>query len=215
MSQGHAHDGVRAADGAVTCRRCGGGYTLDAGPTMLAACPHCGAAPAPLLRRINRNGVAAVLALAAAVVLALAFVTPMLAMATLGEVRTFSLVGGIAELWRRGERLIAAVLFLFSVIFPVLKLALLLTATSRYTPLAARWRRRLHHLAAATGKYSLLDVLVIAVMVVLVKFEGMVEVEARAGTLLFCVAVLLSMAAGWCAYLSERKEGEGKMGGRR
>ena len=54
-----------------------------------------------------------------------------------------------------------------------------------------------------TGKYSLLDILVVAIMIVLVKFQGIAEVRAQSGTFLFCVAIFLSMLAGLFVDLDE------------
>ena len=148
-------------------------------------------------RRIGRhNGVAATLCVVGLVVLAAADFMPFISMSKLGEVRVFSLISGIVELFDRGQWVIDSVLFVFSVIFPFAKLLALLAATSSLTRMSAESRRRLHKLAMLTGKYSLLDILVVAIMIVLVKFQGLAEVQARPGTVLFCVAILLSILAG-------------------
>jgi len=171
----------------------------EVGPrTLLPACPRCGKSPAPALASWRHNGLAAVTAVLAAAALAVGFATPFLTMTTLGERRQFSLVGGIGELFDRGNWVIGSVLFLFSVVFPVAKLLALLAATSRLAPLSIVTRRRLHRAAELTGKYSLLDVVVVAVLVVLVKFRGLAQtqVEAEAGTIWFCGAILLSLLAG-------------------
>ena len=178
------------------CRRCRRQYELPSA-RLLLACPHCGAAPIPLWRRIGRhNGVAALICVVALVVLAVADVMPFISMSKLGEVRIFSLISGIVELFDRGQWVIGGVLFVFSVIFPFAKLLALLAATSSLTRMSASTRHRLHHLAVLTGKYSLLDILVVAIMIVLVKFQGIAEVRAQPGTILFCVAILLSILAG-------------------
>src|SRR5689334_21021780 len=108
----------------VRCRRCCGQYELPATRSLLLhACPHCGAAPMPLWRRIGRhNGVAAIMCIAALIVLSAAVVMPFISMSKLGEVRIFSLVSGIGELFDRGNWLIGSVLFVFSLIFPFAKL---------------------------------------------------------------------------------------------
>ena len=183
----------------VTCRRCGRRYGLPRPIPALAACPACGAAPVrrrPQLGRLRHNGLAAVLALAAVVVLAFGVSVPFVSMEQLGRERIFSLVGGVAELYRRGDVALAVVLGTFSVVFPFAKLLAILVATSRLAPMSARGRRILHKAAVLTGKYSLLDLLVVAVMIVLVKFDGLAEVAARPGTGLFLAAVLLSIASG-------------------
>jgi len=187
----------------VLCRRCERQYELPVNdpsatsPPLLAACPHCGAAPVPLWRRIGRhNGVAAILAVVALVVLAVADVMPFISMSKLGEQRIFSLIGGIVELFDRGNWFIGTILLVFSVVFPFAKLIALLAATSALARLSPRARHRLHHLAVLTGKYSLLDLLVVAIMIVLVKFDGIAEVRALPGTFLFGVAIFLSILSG-------------------
>jgi paraquat-inducible protein A len=64
----------------------------------------------------------------------------------------------------------------------------------------------MHKLAVFTGKYSVLDLLVVAVMIVLVKFGDMANVTAQPGTVLFGVAVLLSIAAGLCVNFDTKTE---------
>ena len=115
---------------------------------------------------------------AALIVLSAAVVMPFISMSKLGELRIFSLIGGIVELFDRGQWVIGCVLFIFSVIFPYAKLLALLAATSSLTRMSPIARRRLHKLAMLTGKYSLLDILVVAIMIVLVKFQGIAEVRA-------------------------------------
>jgi paraquat-inducible protein A len=187
----------------IRCRRCRRRYALpnatEAGPGLLVACPNCGAAPSALWRKIplRHNGVAAVLSVLAMIVLTVAIFLPFVSMTKLGDERVFSLVGGIAELFRANQIFIGVVLFTFSVVFPFAKLIALLVATSSLVNLSAVARRRLHHLAVITGKYSLLDILVVALMIILVKFKNLAEVRAMFATVLFCVAIFLSIAAGF------------------
>lgn len=164
-----------------------------------AGCPACGASPLPLRRRVRdlrSNGIAALLAVAALLVLTLGVTLPFITMEILGRERTFSLLGSVGELFRRGNTVLALVLGTFSIVFPFAKLLALLAATSRFARLSDRGRHVLHKAAVLTGKYSLLDILVVAVMIVVVKLDEMAEVSARPGTVLFCVAVLLSIASG-------------------
>lgn len=185
----------------ITCRRCRREYALADPPPVLAACPFCGASPTPLLRSARSNTLAALLALIALVVLIAAFIKPFMAMTALGNERVVSLIEGIVELFYQGHTLIAIVIFVFCVVFTVIKLLMILAATSRLVPLPPGARHRLHAVAAFTGKYSLLDVLVLAILIVLVKFEGIATVQVRIGSILFCIAVLLSLAAGLCVNL--------------
>ncbi len=193
----------------ITCRRCGQSYAHVERAHLLPACPHCGAAPVALWRRAQHNGLAAVLALLALVVLAISVTLPFISMSKFGSVRIFSLVGGILELFHSNQVFLATILFVFSVIFPFAKLIALLAATSRHAPLSARARRFMVHAAHFTGRYSLLDILVVAVMIIVVKFNGVAEVRAQPGTILFCVAIFLSILAGFCVNLRSL-EGQGR-----
>jgi paraquat-inducible protein A len=171
---------------------------------LFPACPHCGAAPVPLVRRLRHNGLAAVLCVLSLVTLAIAINLPFISMSKLGEMRVFSLLGGIVELFRTNQALIGLVLLIFSVIFPFAKLIAVLVATSSLAPLSIKARKRLHWLASITGKYSLLDILVVAIVIVLVKFKGLAEAHAQPGTTLFCIAIFLSILAGFAVKLDEQ-----------
>ena len=149
------------------------------------------------------NRIAAVLCILAGVTLAAGFTQPFLTMEQLGQRNTFSLIGGVSELFDRGYWIIGSVLFVFSIIFPIAKILAILLATSGLMPLSLKARRRLHRAAELTGKYSMLDVLVVAVIIVLVKFNGLANAQAHSGTAWFCAAVLLSMLAGLCTRLPE------------
>src|SRR4051794_34441883 len=147
----------------ITCRRCGEEFLPRR--TILPACPHCGAAPVPLRKRLRHNGLAAVLCVLALVTLSIAINRPFISMSKLGEVRVFSLLSGIMELFRTHQALIGSILLIFSVIFPFAKLLALLIATSSLVSISTRMRHRLHFLASVTGKYSLLDILVVAIVI--------------------------------------------------
>lgn len=182
----------------TTCRRCGEPFAFET-RAWLPACPTCGAAAVPLRQRVPSNRLAAVLAVLALLCLGVGLSTPFMTMDKLGTRNTFSLVGGVIELFERGNVVIGAVLLVFSVIFPIVKLLALLAATSSHAPLTTQWRKVLHKAADLTGKYSMLDVMVIAVIIVLVKFKDLAHVEAHGGVVWFCAAVVLSLLAGLCA----------------
>ena len=155
---------------------------------------------------MRHNGLGAILALIALATLAISLFLPFLSMTRLGETRVFSMLGGIIELFDRREYLIGLILLVFSVIFPFVKLLGLLAATSSLAPLSPRGRLLLHKLAVVTGKYSLLDILVVAIIIVTVKFRNLVEATAHSGTTVFCAAILLSMLAGLAINLDHMKD---------
>lgn len=206
MAEGLPPTSRPLAQEARRCRRCGGVFVLPAEPMRFASCPHCGKAVEPLGRRLRDNRLAALLALLGIGVLTAGILVPFVAMEQMGRQRAYSLLGGIGELFSRGYVVLGLILLIFSVIFPYAKLLALLVATSALLRLGGRTRHRLHILAVLTGRYSLLDILVVAVMIVVIRFDGLVEVRALPGTVLFAAAVLLSIAAGLCVRLPPEEE---------
>ncbi|MHC4972522.1 MAG: paraquat-inducible protein A [Planctomycetota bacterium] len=108
-----------------------------------------------------------------------------------GEAKTYSIVSGVLALLRGGNIGIGLVLLFFSVLFPVAKLVAL-----RVCIADARLGRS-HALAARFGKYSMVDVFVIALLVVASKsYPGGTTVDIEWGVFAFGAAALLSMLVG-------------------
>lgn len=105
---------------------------------------------------------------------------------------TYSLISGISSLLTGGNFLIGVVVLLFSVVFPVWKLGVYWAALARIRRgLPAGAPIRLVH---QLGKWSMLDVFVLAVLVVAVKgLPGGSRVLIEWGAAAFCASVLLSI----------------------
>ncbi|MFG0328630.1 MAG: paraquat-inducible protein A [Phycisphaerales bacterium] len=131
------------------------------------------------------------------VLLAVAFASPFLSVTKFGNAETYTLPGGVLRLFREGHTVIAAVLFLFSIVFPVLKLILTMVSTTRLARLSDQARRRMVRFAIVTGKYSMLDILVVAVLIVAIQVDGLASVRPGIGVSLFTGAIILSAVSGW------------------
>ena len=118
---------------------------------------------------------------------------PMLTIEKLVFENTFSVLSGILALAREGSYGLAIVLFLFSVIFPAVKLAILWLVWSG--EVRGRRRERLLARLHAVGKWSMLDVFVVALTIVSVKLGALATAEPRPGIYVFTGSVLLSMIA--------------------
>ncbi|MGB0767247.1 MAG: paraquat-inducible protein A [Phycisphaeraceae bacterium] len=110
------------------------------------------------------------------------------------EPSTYSILGGILELMRSDSLWLGMLLFAFSVVFPSIKLATLwwgVSALGRGEPGgAALWLT--HH----AGKFSMLDVMVIAVFILAVKgLPGDTAVRIDWGLFAFAGSVVLSIVA--------------------
>jgi len=133
------------------------------------------------------------LALIAAALLLTGMVTPLL---TLTRFWMFdeqvSILTGIAKLWVQGQYLLFLLIFGFSVILPLAKLALLARLLSLRGASNGRTRRMLH-LMHEYGRWAMLDVMVVAMLLVTVKLGVIVSVQVHYGLYLFAAGVLLTM----------------------
>ncbi len=104
---------------------------------------------------------------------------------------SYSVWTGVLALWEQHEYLLAAVLFFFSMVFPFIKLAAL--AALWYVKLGQGQRARVLHWLGLLGKWSMLDVFVVSILIVLVKLGPLANVEPRSGVYVFASAILASM----------------------
>ena len=101
-----------------------------------------------------------------------------------GEPKTYSVVTGVLRLLTGGNVAVGVILLVFSVLFPVAKLVILRAAA----------QGKAHDLAARFGRYSMADVFVLALMVVVSKsFPGGTTVGVQWGAYAFAAAALLCM----------------------
>ncbi|AXL53896.1 paraquat-inducible protein A [Paraburkholderia caffeinilytica] len=107
-----------------------------------------------------------------------------------------TILQGVVAFWKHGSYGIALVIFIASVAVPCAKfliLGLLLITARRGSGWARRERARLHRLVELVGYWSMLDVLVVAIVAALVKFQALAVVEPRPGIFFFGGMVILTM----------------------
>lgn len=139
----------------------------------------------------------AALAVAAALMLVPANLLPVLSTQTGGHARLDTILSGIIALWEDGMYVISAIVFLASIGIPGLKLAgltWLIVAARRGTHRAAMLTR-LYAGLEFIGRWSMLDVFLVAFLAGLVQFGGLATVEPRAGIVAFAAAVVLTVMA--------------------
>lgn len=94
---------------------------------------------------------------------------------------------------------VAILITIFSLIFPFVKLIML--AVSWFVPLPERTRGRLLGLLGTLGRWSLLDVFVTLVLIVLAHDQGQLFVtDVKSGLLMFMSAIVLAMLTGDVAH---------------
>jgi len=105
-----------------------------------------------------------------------------------------SVVGGLITLFQEHEYFLFAVLTLFTILFPIVKLSLLgVIWLEREHNLAKV--RRLHHHIENLGKWSMLDVFVVAILVVTMKSAAIGQIQISIGIYLFTGSVLFTQFA--------------------
>lgn len=105
---------------------------------------------------------------------------------------TFSLVDGIFHLASQDEFILFGLLFLFSLVMPVVKMLMLLYTINAGQLLSSKQRLSLDKIAKL-GKWSMLDVYVIAILAVTVKLGLIASVTIHFGLVAFALSVTLSM----------------------
>lgn len=103
----------------------------------------------------------------------------------------YSVWTGVVALWKSNDLVLAGVLFVFCLVFPVAKLIAL--GVIWFMQLPEERRDQLLHWLELLGKWSMLDVFVVAILIVLVKLGPLAKVEPREGVYAFCAAIICSM----------------------
>lgn len=106
----------------------------------------------------------------------------------------YTLMRSVEMLWESGLWVLAVLVFGFSVIFPFAKLAVLagVAFTPRVTPRHQAWLANVER----AGKWSMLDVFLVCLILTLTSGQMLVGAEPRVGIALFTVAILLSLVTG-------------------
>ncbi|MFC3285423.1 PqiA/YebS family transporter subunit [Litchfieldella rifensis] len=179
----------------------------------LTGCPTCG-----LVNRLGRDGHGhcrrcgehlharlpyslqrtwALLA-AAAVMYIPANVYPIMTTTSLGQSEPSTIIGGVVELWQMGSWPIAAVIFTASILVPVGKLialSWLCLVVHRSDELNGQARTRLYRVTEFIGRWSMVDVFVVAILVALIRAGTLMSVTPGPAALAFGSVVVLTMLA--------------------
>lgn len=103
----------------------------------------------------------------------------------------YSLLMGTINLLTSGEYFLFLVIFCFSIFLPIMKIFFLYRVHLSDLP-DSKQQKRLK-LLSFSGKWSMLDVFVVALLVMLIKIGGMGSVQIHLGLYSFTLAVILSM----------------------
>lgn len=118
---------------------------------------------------------------------------PVMSVTRFGEAVPYSVFGTILAIDDAGNHLLAGVIFLFSVVLPTVKLiaTLLIALSLDGMPATLRWR--MVSTFNRFGKYSMLDVFIVAVLIVVLKVQGLISARIEYGFYLFLAGILASL----------------------
>jgi paraquat-inducible protein A len=105
---------------------------------------------------------------------------------------SFSVFSGVVELLTNGQYLLFLVVAGFSIVLPLMKLWVLFRLTSRQ-PMSGSKLKRTLSLMHEYGRWAMLDVLVVAILIVTVKLGTIASLQIHYGLYVFGAAVLLIM----------------------
>ncbi|HEU6448852.1 MAG TPA: paraquat-inducible protein A [Verrucomicrobiae bacterium] len=105
-----------------------------------------------------------------------------------------SVFRGLIVLWNAGELFLFLILFVFTVIFPFVKINAML-ALWLWPRLKTAHARQMFQFVSNLGKWSMLDVFVVAILVLTIKSSGVAHIEVGAGFFLFFLSVMLTQFA--------------------
>ena len=128
-----------------------------------------------------------------------------------------TILSGIIFFWVSGSYGLAAIIFVASFLVPLFKLAalfVLVVSAQRRTNWRREERAKLYHLIEIIGRWSMLDVFVVALLAGLVRIQGFAEITAGVGIAAFGAVVVLTMLASlsfdpkltWDGYPDENTE---------
>ena len=174
----------------------------DLAPGASARCPRC---DRELWRRredsLDRT---LALALAAAVLLVIANVVPMLGLTVVGRQSYTTVFGGVVQLWNDGRELVAALVLFTAVVAPALQVAFMLAivlGAQRERPPSWVGTLLRHHPTTCT--WSMIEVMMLGVLVALIKIADYAKVIP--GLALFMLGVLIFLLAAMQAGFDPRE----------
>ena len=125
-------------------------------------------------------------------------VLPIMTLHKAGMIRTDTILSGIINLVNIGMLPIALIVFIASILIPLLKmlgLALILLAVQFRWQRNVRLRTNMYRMIEFVGRWSMLDIFVISILLGIVKFNKVASVDIEPAALLFEIVVLLTMFA--------------------
>lgn len=198
---GHTHANLSsdppvtaAQRGLMLCQTCG--LLCIPSPLLQSACPRC--ASHLSLRKPNSIARTWAFLIAACILYIPANLLPIMQTRSLFEAQEDTIMSGIVFLWVTGSWPLAVLVFFASIVVPSFKLialtGLTVSVQRRYRH-HRQFRARVYRLVEVIGRWSMLDIYVVALLVALVQIKSLAIVNAGPGAAAFGAVVVLTIFA--------------------
>ncbi|WP_245636815.1 paraquat-inducible protein A [Azospirillum thiophilum] len=179
----------------IACSVCGRIHSCDGGADP-HRCTRCGSRLHA--REPDSLGRTTALVATSAILYVPANLLPVMTVVNFGQGDPSTILGGVGELAGSGMWPLALLVFVASVAVPVLKLgglAWFVVTAWRGSAVRLQGRTRLYRFIDAIGRWSNVDVFMIAILTALVQFGAVASVRADTGAIAFAAVVILTMLA--------------------
>ena len=186
---------IRAIDhGLAGCHTCGQAVKLL--KQTHASCPRCGSDVH--YRKPDSINRAWALLISAMIMYIPANTMPMMITTSLGSETSSTIMAGVLYFLHHGDWHLALVIFLASVMVPLFKmmaLTYILITVQRGATTGKKEKTRLYLIAEVMGRWSMVDVFVVALMAALVQLGALTTIEPGPAGMAFAAVVILTMFA--------------------
>ena len=181
----------------IRCHACEKLCRTRALPTRYQArCPRCGARVQP--RKSNSLSRTWALVMTAAILYIPANIFPIMTVEFFGQPRHDTILSGVKALFESGQYPIAILVFFASIAVPMLKLlglAYLLVSIQLRWKAQPRQRTVLYRIIEVVGRWSMIDIFMVSILVALVKLGAVATIEPGLGATAFAAVVVVTMFA--------------------
>lgn len=180
--------------GLVACRRCGQVHLISD-----RICKRCGGT---LVSRdpLSNQRVWAWLA-AGMIAYVPANIYPILLTSTLVDNQENTILGGVIDLVHHQSYFVAFIVFFASIVIPISKfmaIAYLVLATNGRIRGDSHRRHRLYDVVEFIGRWSMIDVFVVAILSALVQLDAVATINPGVAAVSFALSVVFTMRAAQC-----------------
>ena len=188
-------DKTARSEGLISCHSCHYLCRRPRTPQGMT-CPRCGAGLH--LRKPNSLARTWALVLAAIIFYIPANVLPITVVVSLGKAQADTIMSGVIYFIHSGMWPIALIIFVASVFVPLLKLLILICLLIS-VQCKSKWRQKdrtkLYRITEIVGRWSMMDIFVVTILVALVNLGALATISAGLGAMFFGAVVVITMLA--------------------